>query len=103
MSHCYILYSKLKDKFYIGFTQENLMDRIAKHNKGTYGRNTYTVLATDWELFFSLKCECTDQAIAVEKHIKRMKSKTYIRNLRKYPEMCGRILDLYRNKCDKST
>ena len=103
MAHCYILYSKTKDKFYTGFTHENLMDRVAKHNKGTYGRNTYTAQTTDWELFLSLKCECINQALAVERHIKRMKSKAYIRNLEKYPEMREKLLNLYKNKCNEST
>ena len=47
----------------------------------------YTYRATDWKLYFSLKCGSKDQALAIEKHSKAMKSKVYIENLSRYPEM----------------
>jgi putative endonuclease len=41
----------------------------------------YTYRADDWKLFYSLECGSKAQALAIEKHIKAMKSRTYILNL----------------------
>ncbi len=39
------------------------------------------------------------QALAIEKHIKAMKSKIYIHNLKKYPEMIDKLLLKYAASC----
>ncbi|MEQ9591230.1 MAG: GIY-YIG nuclease family protein [Cyclobacteriaceae bacterium] len=95
MATCYILYSKTIDQYYIGATQHKVEERISKHNKSFYGQH-FTSKATDWSLYFSISCVSFKQACAIEKHIKRMKSKTYILNLRKYPEMVQKLLLRYK-------
>jgi putative endonuclease len=59
--------------------------RTGFHNNAE--AHKYTYRAKDWELVFTIECKDKSQAIAFEKHIKNMKSKTYIQNLIKYPEM----------------
>jgi putative endonuclease len=55
----------------------------------------YTYNADDWTLFFSINCDSKSQALAIEKHIKTMKSKVYIENLNKHPEIIEKLLDKY--------
>ena len=37
------------------------------------------------------------QALAIEKHIKKMKSKIYIENLTRYPEMSNKLIKKYKS------
>ena len=96
MPYCYILYSPSKNTYYTGFTQTDLTDRISKHNSGFYDK-TYSSHSNYWTLYLSIECNDGNQAIKIEKHIKRMKSKVYITNLKKYPEMVDKLLDLYKS------
>ena len=91
-SYCYILYSKSLDKYYIGATQDDLDLRIEKHNQGTYGKHRFTAIAGDWELFIKIAANNYPHAIRLERHIKSMKSRKYIENLKKYPELVEKIL-----------
>ena len=50
------------------------------------------IKASDWELFLLIPCETIEQAVFIESRIKRMKSRKYIENLKKYPEMVEKIL-----------
>ena len=56
---------------------------------------SYTHFTTDWELFLIIRCDIIEQAIFVESKIKRMKSRKYIENLKKYPELVDKILKEY--------
>ena len=92
MQTVYILYSKKLNRYYIGYTSdfETRLEfhKIAETHKFTYNAN-------DWEIFFKIECESKQQALAIEKHIKQMKSKTYIENLVKYPEITIKLLEKY--------
>ena len=90
----YILYSKKLNKYYIGFT-ENLNQRLGFHLNETQSRE-FTYKADDWELIFTIKCESKNKGLSIEKHIKSMKSKIYIQNLLKYPEMKFKLLEKYK-------
>ncbi|MDT8347831.1 MAG: GIY-YIG nuclease family protein, partial [Flavobacteriaceae bacterium] len=95
MSHCcYILHSKQLDRFYIGYTSD-LKKRLDFHK--TSSADKYTYNGKDWELYFSIACENKAQALAIEAHIKRMKSKKYILNLVKYPELVSKLLIRYKD------
>jgi putative endonuclease len=94
MPACYILYSKAINKFYIGATGETVSERLNKHVQGFYD-NKYTAIAKDWEIFLAIECMTTKQAFAIEAHIKRMKSRKYIENLKCYPEMIEKLLNHY--------
>ena len=91
MIACYILYSVLLDKFYTGITQQSIESRLEMHNKSGYGIH-YTSQCSDWEIFLVIPCTSVSQSMKIEKHIKNMKSKKYILNLKKYPEMIERLL-----------
>jgi putative endonuclease len=79
----YIIYSKANDQFYIGQTVD-LAKRIHDHNRGIYIQS-FTKQAKDWDLYFSVECDSKTQAIKVEQHIKRMKSRKYYLSLKQYP------------------
>ena len=91
MFHVYILFSKKLDRFYIGQTTLAIEERLDQHNKG-FNENSFTTKGRPWELYLLLTCNSREQAQKVERHIKKMKSKTYINNLFKYPEMREKLL-----------
>ena len=97
MAHCYILFSENLDRFYIGATDRSLEERLLKHNNASYGSHRYTAAANDWQIFLSIKCENITQAINIERHLKRMKSKIYLQNLIKYPEITQKLLLHYKS------
>ncbi len=84
MYSVYILYSDKLDRFYTGSTS-GFDVRMGFHNKPEARK--YTAKANDWVLFDKIDCENKTQALAIEKHIKSMKSKIYLKNLKLYPEM----------------
>src|SRR5690554_571378 len=93
MEYCvYILHSEILSRFYTGYTS-NLDLRIEFHNDPEFRKFTYK--AQDWILFLRIPCQSKKQAMAIEKHIKRMKSSTYIINLKSYPEMIEKLLTKY--------
>jgi putative endonuclease len=69
--------------------------RIGQHlNQHFIG--SFTAKADDWVLsFFNDNLEYS-QARSIERHIKEMKTKAYIQNLKKYPEMMEKLLFRYR-------
>ena len=93
MHYVYILQSEKLNRYYIGYTA-NITTRLEFHENSEARKFTYN--ADDWELVFSLECETKTQALAIEKHIKMMKSKTYIQNLLIYPEMAAKLREKYK-------
>ncbi|MFN4762194.1 GIY-YIG nuclease family protein [Gillisia sp. Q332] len=80
----YILYSKKLDRFYTGSTSD--FDKRMEFHDSPEARK-FTAKAHDWVLFDTITCESKSQALSIEKHIKSMKSKIYIRNLKQYVEI----------------
>lgn len=93
---CYIIYSESIDRFYIGVSSDP-KSRLIKHNNHEYGANHYTSQSNDWELFHTIKCNSSSQALKLESHIKRMKSRKYLINLKTYPEIESKLLIKYSN------
>jgi len=89
----YILYSKKLNRYYIGFT-EDFEQRLDFHRDKAQSRK-FTYNADDWEIYLKIDCSSKSQGLAIEKHIKSMKSKTYIENLLKYPEMILKLKSRY--------
>lgn len=87
----YILYSASIDKYYIGQT-DDLTNRLQQH-KNHLGSDVFTRRSDDWEVFFQIKCTSRNQALSIEKHIKRMKSRNYLNNLLLYPEIVKKLLE----------
>ena len=88
---CYIIYSKILNRFYVGATQNGVEQRIFEHNNQTYGKSVYTAKTIDWELFLLIECHSFNQALRIEKEIKKMKSRKFILNLKKYPELIDNL------------
>ncbi|MBL7910665.1 MAG: GIY-YIG nuclease family protein [Bacteroidia bacterium] len=78
MSHLYILFSPSKNKYYVGHTGDDLVERIRKHNSNHKG---FTGGIGDWELKYSEKYSTKTQAMKREKEIKSWKSKKMIEKL----------------------
>ena len=89
---CYILFSAALNKFYTGICQDNLHDRILKHNNGYYGKNKYTSSTSDWILFLRIDVNDNSHSRRIELKIKAMKSAKYIQNLKKYPELLEKLI-----------
>ncbi len=89
---CYIIYSKQIDRFYIGVTQDSILRRIDFHNSAKYGKNKFTAKANDWELFLKIDVTNIQHALKIERKIKSMKSRIYIQNLSKYPELIEKVI-----------
>ena len=77
MHYAYILFSKSKNKYYIGSTS-NLEERIKKHNSNHKG---FTGNTNDWEVVYSEKFESTQEARLRESQIKKWKSRVMIEKL----------------------
>jgi putative endonuclease len=80
MASVYILYSKKLNKYYIGSCLA-LEVRMAEHLNKKFA-DSFTSKADDWELFYSIIDLEYNQARKIEKHIKRMRSKKYIQDLK---------------------
>ena len=78
MVYCYILYSKIIDKFYIGHTSEELDERLRKHLSNHKG---FTSKTKDWEIVYFEEFSNKSEAYRREIHIKAWKSKVRIRKL----------------------
>lgn len=70
---------------------------MMRHNEGYY-QDKWSVRGIPWELFLNIECEHIHQARALEGHIKRMKSKKYIENLKRYPEIIEKLKIRYRGE-----
>ena len=90
---CYILFSQNLNKFYVGACQDSLDSRIQKHNNHEYGIHRFTSTANDWVLFLKIDVADYSHAIRLERKIKAMKSRKYIVNLQKYPEIILKIIE----------
>ena len=94
LHYVYILYSDLLNRYYIG-ESENVVKRLKEHNDG-YFKSSYTSTVNDWIVYLSIECSDRIQARKVEKHIKSMKSRKYIQNLKEYPELISKLKNKYK-------
>lgn len=95
MACVYILYSEKLKKFYVGSCND-LHQRLKEHQTKIY-TNSFTSVVDDWKLYFEVQGLQEHQARKIELHIKSMKSKKYIENLKKYSEILDKLLLRYRN------
>ncbi|WP_111319879.1 GIY-YIG nuclease family protein [Algoriphagus chordae] len=91
----YILHSNSLNRFYTGLTSLSVLERLENHIAKKYSKFNFTQKANDWILFHSIECESLSQARMIELHIKKMKSKIYIQNLKIYPEISTKLLIKY--------
>ena len=90
----YILHSEKLNKFYTGYT--SIFD-VRLHFHFNSENRKFTHNALDWILYLKIECESKNHALLIEKHIKKMKSKIYIQNLIKYPEIIDALYTKYKN------
>jgi putative endonuclease len=91
-SVCYILFSEKLNRFYVGATNDTVEKRLEKHNQHSYGTQHYTAMSNDWEIFLSIEANDYPHAIRIERKIKSMKSKIFIRNLKLYSELRKKLI-----------
>ncbi len=77
MFYTYIIYSKPKDRFYIGSTS-NIELRVEHHNSGT---TRSTKAGIPWNLCFFEEYPTRSEALKREYEIKRWKSRKMIEKL----------------------
>ncbi|MCK4339463.1 MAG: GIY-YIG nuclease family protein [Candidatus Cloacimonetes bacterium] len=77
MYYTYILYSKRKNKYYIGHTN-NLSLRLERHNSG---KSRFTKSGIPWIIVYYDEYETKSEAMRRENEIKKQKSRKYIINL----------------------
>ena len=93
MALVYILYSKNIDKYYVGSCL-HLETSLSQHNN-SYFKSCYTSKTKYWEVYITIGDIEYQEARKIEAHIKKMKSRIYIVNLKKYPEMVEKLLKQY--------
>ena len=79
MHFVYIIYTPAFDKYYVGESIDPF-ERLFQHNNGFY-KGSSTSYTKDWELKLILPVVGKEDAVKIERHIKSMKSKTFILNL----------------------
>ena len=77
MYYVYILYSRTKDRYYVGYTH-NIEIRLSKHNAGA---TPSTRGGRPWELVYSEEYTDKSSALFREREIKSKKSRKYIEHL----------------------
>jgi putative endonuclease len=71
MCHTYILYSPVRNKYYVGATCDQLEERIRKHNTNHSG---FTGKTKDWMLVYQEQFESYELALQQEKQLKKERS-----------------------------
>ena len=76
--YTYILYSSALNKYYVGFTGDELVERLSKHNTNHKG---FTGGIGDWKIVYSERYETKELAMKREREIKKWKSRKSIEKL----------------------
>ena len=72
-------------------TTDDFEKRLIQHNTSVHNE-AFTSRGIPWTRFLVIEGLSSAQAFAAEKHIKKMKSKIYIRNLEKHPDMVENLM-----------
>ena len=94
MAAVYILYSSSADIFYTG-SSKDIDLRLSYHQNKEF-LNSFTAKYNDWELYFLINQLDITTARKIEVHIKKMKSRLYIQNLKNYPEMVEKLIERFK-------
>ncbi len=78
MYQTYILYSKSKDRYYIGSTSVGVELRLTRHNEG-WTRSTK--FGIPWEVNYIKSFDSNTEALKFERFIKKQKSRGFIEKL----------------------
>ncbi|RXR22289.1 GIY-YIG nuclease family protein [Flavobacterium stagni] len=91
MTTLYILHSKKLDRFYVGETH-HLDTRLERHNAHTYSKN-FTKIADDWTVVLAFEHPSRTTILRLERFIKNMKSKAFIKKIIDNPSLLNAIID----------
>ena len=80
MFKVYVIYNRLRDKIYIGYTS-NLEKRILRHNGVLKNKNTSftSINSGNWEIVYSESYKTRDLAKKREKQLKGYRGRKFIR------------------------
>ncbi|TAH04806.1 MAG: GIY-YIG nuclease family protein [Sphingobacteriales bacterium] len=78
MFYVYILFSQNCNKYYVGYSTNPLLRLETRHNKG---KVTATKNCKLYSLLAQKAFSSEQEAMAAERHIKKMKSRNYIKKL----------------------
>tara|TARA_R110002050_G_scaffold25026_4_gene66849 strand:- start:503 stop:787 length:285 start_codon:yes stop_codon:yes gene_type:complete len=88
--YLYILHSQSIDKYYVGESADvNL--RLDLHNSHHFKKG-FTNAASDWAIKLTFECSLKNDALYLEKFIKRMKSKKFTMKIIDDPNILNDIL-----------
>lgn len=73
-------------------------NRLKMHLTDFYEKRKYTKITDDWEIYWTIECESIEIAGNIERHIKRMKSRRYLENLKIYSKIGQQLLQKYQSK-----
>jgi putative endonuclease len=76
-------------------TSESTDIRLQKHLSDYYKKPKFTNCASDWTIFWSLDCPSLVIARKIERHIKNMKSRKYLLDLKMFPEIEQKLIIKY--------
>jgi len=91
MHYLYIIYSEKLNKYYTGESPD-LEQRLKQHNSH-YFSNNFTKTAEDWRFKLKFPTSSRQEAILLERFIKKMKSKKIIEKIIANPSIPDEILD----------
>jgi putative endonuclease len=91
MHYLYIIYSETLDKYYTGESPDP--DRRLEQHNSHYFKNNYTKGANDWIIKLKFETTTKEDAIILERFIKKMKSKKFIEKIISKPAILIEILE----------
>ncbi len=74
----YILFSTRRNKYYIGYTGDDIQERLRKHNSNHKG---FTGGSADWKIVYTESFDTVVEAVSRELQIKKWKSRRKIEEL----------------------
>jgi putative endonuclease len=83
------------NRYFVGFTTEEPALRLLRHNEDCY-QEKYTLQGKPREMYMSISGALMMQVGKIGQHIKKMKSRSYIENLKKYPKMVESLPERHR-------
>ncbi|MCP9199652.1 GIY-YIG nuclease family protein [Gramella sp. GC03-9] len=90
MHYLYILFSEKINRFYVGETND-VEFRIKLHNDHHF-KSSFTNAANDWKVALKFETACKEEALYLEKFLKRMKSKKFIEKVIEEPSILQDLL-----------
>ncbi len=91
MHYLYIIFSESLGNYYVGESPDPNR-RLEQHNTH-YFKNNFTKAASDWALKLKFQTSTKEDAVILERFIKRMKSKKFIEKVISKPSILKEILE----------